>query len=96
MARPWRLSPENALLTGQIIFVDGALECRLTKFAAYARAHGARRSREFAVNFILPILIFNFISPSRGAVEALMIASTPRPPDFKGDFFPNMRVGNYP
>ncbi|MGA8714217.1 MAG: hypothetical protein WB647_14515 [Roseiarcus sp.] len=27
--------------------------CRLTKFAAYARAHGARRSREFAVNFIL-------------------------------------------
>ncbi|MFY9968273.1 MAG: hypothetical protein WAK41_02535 [Roseiarcus sp.] len=70
--------------------------CRLTKFAAYARAHGARRSREFAVNFILPILIFNFISPSRGAVEALMIASTPRPPDFKGDFFPNMRVGNYP
>jgi hypothetical protein len=27
VARLWRLSPENALLTGQILFVDGALEC---------------------------------------------------------------------
>jgi hypothetical protein len=51
--------------------------CRLTKFAEYARAHGARRSREFAVNFVLPFLIFNSISPSLGAVVALMIASMP-------------------
>jgi hypothetical protein len=27
VARLWRLSPENALLIGQILFVDGGLEC---------------------------------------------------------------------
>lgn len=50
---------------------------QLTKIVAYARAHGARASREVAVNFVLPFLIFNSISPSLGAVLALMIASTP-------------------
>ena len=56
--------------------VSGA-DCQLTKFVAYARAHGARMTRELAVNFVLPFLIFNYVSPSLGAVVALMIASTP-------------------
>ena len=50
---------------------------QLTKAVASARANGARISRELAVNFVLPFLIFNSISPSLGAVAALMIASTP-------------------
>jgi hypothetical protein len=50
---------------------------QLTKVVAYARAHGVRISRELAFNFVLPILIFNYVSPSLGAVVALMIASTP-------------------
>jgi hypothetical protein len=36
-----------------------------------------RTSRELAVNFVLPFLIFNSISPSLGAAPALMAASTP-------------------
>ena len=51
--------------------------CRLTKFVAYARAHWVRISRELAVNFVLPFLIFNYASPSLGAVVALMIAAAP-------------------
>jgi hypothetical protein len=54
-----------------------AADSRLTKAVAYARAHGVRISRELAFNFVLPFLIFNSISPSLGAVVALMIASTP-------------------
>ena len=54
-----------------------AADFRLTNAVAYARAHGMRISRELAFNFVLPFLIFNFISPSLGAVAALMIASTP-------------------
>ena len=54
-----------------------AIGSQLTKVVAYARAHGGRASRELAVNFVLPFLIFNSISPSLGAVLALMIASTP-------------------
>ena len=50
---------------------------QLTKAVAYARAHGVRTSRELAVNFVLPFLIFNYFGPSLGAVVALMIASTP-------------------
>ena len=49
----------------------------LTKIVVYVRAHGARASREFAVNFVLPFLIFNTISPNLGVALALMIASTP-------------------
>ena len=40
---------------------------QLTKAVAYARAHGVRISRELAVNFVLPFLIFNYVSPSHGA-----------------------------
>ena len=50
---------------------------QLTKIVAYARAHWAGASRELAVNFVLPFLIFNSIGPSLGVVVALMIASTP-------------------
>ena len=50
---------------------------RLTKAAAYARAHGVRISRELAVNFVLPFLIFNSLSRSLGNAPALMAASTP-------------------
>lgn len=57
--------------------VVSATGSQLTKIVAYARAHGARASRELAVNFVLPFLIFNSVSRSLGAVLALMIASTP-------------------
>jgi len=50
---------------------------QLTRAVAYARANGVRTSRELAVNFVLPFLIFNSISPSLGAAPALMAASTP-------------------
>ena len=58
-------------------FVVSVADFRLTKVVAYVRAHGARASRELAVNFVLPFLIFNSVSRSLGAVLALMIASTP-------------------
>jgi hypothetical protein len=54
-----------------------AADFRLTNAVAYARANGVRISRELAVNFVLPFLIFNSIGPSLGVVVALMIASTP-------------------
>jgi hypothetical protein len=54
-----------------------AADFRLTNAVAYARAHGARKSLELAVNFVLPFLIFNSISRSLGAAPALMAASTP-------------------
>jgi hypothetical protein len=54
-----------------------ATHSQLTKAVAYARAHGVRISRELAVNFVLPFLIFNYASRTLGAVLALMIASTP-------------------
>jgi hypothetical protein len=54
-----------------------AIGSQVTKVVAYARAHCVRISRELAVNFVLPFLIFNYISSSLGAVIALIIASTP-------------------
>src|SRR5580658_10508057 len=45
--------------------------CRLTKAVAYAGEHGVRIIRELAFNFVLPFLIFNSISPSRGADDRL-------------------------
>ncbi len=50
---------------------------QLTRVVAYARAHAGRTARELAVNFVLPFLIFNYVSPSLGAAVALMTAATP-------------------
>jgi predicted permease len=49
-----------------------AAGAQLTKVVGYARAHGVRASREFVVNFVLPFLIFNYVSRSLGNVQALM------------------------
>jgi hypothetical protein len=48
---------------------------RLTQIGVYLRAHGVRAGREVLFNFILPYLIYSYVTEKFGAAPALIAAS---------------------
>jgi len=53
------------------------LESRLTIGFAYLRAHGVKLVLELVFNFLLPFLIYSYVTGRLGPARALMIASAP-------------------
>jgi hypothetical protein len=50
---------------------------RLTQASAYVRAHGVKTAVEVGCNFILPYLIYSYMSETLGPAPALLAASAP-------------------